>query len=32
VEASEREEPTVRQRLADGFIECETLVGKRRAE
>ena len=32
VEASEHKEPTVRQRLADGLIECGTLAGKRRAE
>jgi hypothetical protein len=32
VEANKREEPSVRQRLADGLIECDTLVGKRRAE
>jgi hypothetical protein len=32
LEASEREEPTVRQRLADGVIECGTLTAKRRVE
>lgn len=32
VRASEREEPTVRQRLADGLVECGTLVGKREAQ
>jgi hypothetical protein len=32
VEASKREEPTVRQRLADGLIRCDTVAGKRHAE
>ena len=32
VTASGREEPTVRQRLADGLLRCDTLAGERQVD